>query len=218
MQTKKTCEYCKNIFEYDDKKRKYARFCSRKCREKLLRKEQLEGYRKYLENETDEQKLEWLKEHYEKFVIRNENCCWGWSGSLDNGYGQLNHRGKIIKAHRASWIIHNGKIPDGLFILHHCDNPVCSNPKHLFIGNNSDNVNDMIRKGRRIKGDCANKLNAETVKTIKKLIALGVPSTKLAKQFHVHRSTIERIKHGKFWKDLKLENQSITRFRHSILV
>lgn len=52
-------------------------------------------------------------------------------------------------SHEYSWQIHNGPIPDGLWVLHHCDNPVCVNPAHLFVGSNLDNVRDSISKGRR---------------------------------------------------------------------
>jgi hypothetical protein len=80
------------------------------------------------------------------------DACWLWTGTPDvNGYGKLwwfDHTNKGKFAHRISWELHNGPIPDGLFVLHSCDNPPCVNPKHLFLGTQLDNMRDMVAKGR----------------------------------------------------------------------
>ncbi len=78
-----------------------------------------------------------------------ENSCWKWKGSKLGGYGIITVGEKSISAHRASWIIHNGEFSRNLFVLHVCDNPECCNPNHLFLGNQSDNMQDMISKNRR---------------------------------------------------------------------
>lgn len=79
--------------------------------------------------------------------------CWPWvGGSLNEGYGCIrlgSSHGRIVLAHRAAWAIANGPIPDGLFVLHHCDNPPCCNPAHLFLGTHQDNMDDMVAKGRQ---------------------------------------------------------------------
>lgn len=85
--------------------------------------------------------------------VKKTKSCWVWTGyCAPNGYGKINlcdTRQKVVAAHRLSWEWANGKdIPNGLYILHSCDNPPCVNPKHLFLGTQQDNVKDRERKGR----------------------------------------------------------------------
>lgn len=83
--------------------------------------------------------------------------CWNWIGSKRNGYGRLIIGSRTlgtrrsVSAHRYSFEIFKGAIPNELFVCHHCDNPSCVNPDHLFVGTRQDNVDDRERKGRNIK-------------------------------------------------------------------
>jgi hypothetical protein len=84
--------------------------------------------------------------------VKKTDNCWEWQACKnEHGYGILNigKRGLgKIRAHRLSFIIHKGEIPESLLVCHRCDNPTCVNPEHLFLGTQKDNTQDMIKKGR----------------------------------------------------------------------
>ncbi len=83
-------------------------------------------------------------------VVKTDSC-WKWTGCKKDGYGRINRGARGLGsdyAHRVSWLMHNGAIPEGLCVLHRCDNPECTNPGHLFLGTKKDNSRDMISKKR----------------------------------------------------------------------
>jgi hypothetical protein len=132
--------------------------------------------------------------------------CWPWTGSLNSGYGQFrNQAGEIELAHRASWRMFVGPIPDGMHMLHRCDNPPCVNPAHLFLGSQNDNVQDMWAKKRANPGTSRGekhgmaKLTAEIVKEIRKSSDMG---TVLALRYGVSHSTITDIRHRRIWNHI----------------
>ncbi len=138
--------------------------------------------------------------------------CWIWKGNRSaEGYGQFSHKGTYhcALAHRVSFSIHIGAIPDGLYVCHTCDNPICVNPRHLFLGTHSDNMTDMKLKGRAAiaKGEAhrAHVLTEGQVLEIKALLEQGrrgLPR-ELAARYGVSRATIEGIKNGRTWRHLQ---------------
>jgi len=90
----------------------------------------------------------------EKYVPEPMSGCWIWIGSTNAyGYGDIRYKQKPYKAHRASWMIHKGDIPNGMIVCHKCDVPACVNPNHLFLGTHMDNTKDKIAKGRMRVGN-----------------------------------------------------------------
>ena len=87
-------------------------------------------------------------------INKSEDGCWLWTaGGRGTGYGAIKYNGKIVDAHRVSWILHFGEIPEGMFICHKCDVRKCVNPDHLFIGTHKDNMQDCIKKGRFVRSE-----------------------------------------------------------------
>lgn len=135
--------------------------------------------------------------------------CWEWTASIrKDGYGQFTLNSKNCLAHRASWIIYNGVIPNKLFVLHKCDNPKCVNPAHLFLGTNQDNVDDRERKGRnnapRGEKHRDNILTELQVMDIRKKYSEGgITYRELAEQYCMAESTIGNIIKYRKWSWLK---------------
>ena len=99
---------------------------------------------------TDPPSLRPVSERFWARIVEQPNGCREWTGGASSaGYGQLWFEGKLVYAHRLAWILVNGPIPEGLFVCHKCDNPPCCNVEgHLFLGTATDNMRDMIAKGR----------------------------------------------------------------------
>lgn len=85
--------------------------------------------------------------------VEKSDGCWEWNASIFKltGYGQFALEStRPINAHRMAWILEHGDIPDGMNVCHHCDNRLCVNPAHLFLGSQQDNMIDMTEKGRHV--------------------------------------------------------------------
>ena len=130
--------------------------------------------------------------------------CWIWTAAkMRHGYGMI--AVKWIKrraegAHRASWVMANGPIPNKLHVLHKCDNRPCVNPSHLFLGTKKDNMIDAVKKGRVHLGELhgMTKLTWKDVNVIRSLSAF-FPQSKIARQFSSSQSTVSNILSRKTW-------------------
>lgn len=97
----------------------------------------------------------------ERFIAKVEktDTCWNWTGAIrGKGYGAFKYNERVLDAHRVSYMIHIGPIPEGLLVCHTCDNRKCVNPAHLFLGTYTDNMQDCIKKGRFCKTNNKDKM------------------------------------------------------------
>lgn len=159
------------------------------------------------------QKITDYKKHLLSKIIKLPNECWEWQGALQGkGYGFTIYKGKTMTAHRASYIVFKQEIPDRLQICHHCDNKKCINPKHLFLGTGSDNMQDAMTKGRMknvfSKGHKSTRrfLSETKVKSIKKSL-LQYPAISLkdiAKKHKISYDNLRSIRRGSAYKNVKI--------------
>jgi hypothetical protein len=146
---------------------------------------------------------------YERFWAKVDKSadCWLWTGALTKGYGQLTHEKRHLYAHRFSWEIHNGHVPDGAVVCHRCDTPTCVRPDHLFLGTTRDNVMDCLDKGRAnrrgLRGaeNPAVKAKAIDARAVVFLFNAGWRVRELAPLFSVSKSTISIIVRGQHWSN-----------------
>ena len=131
--------------------------------------------------------------------------CWPWKASVRGaGYGRIKSNGITFLAHRVSYEIHIGPIPDGMLVCHHCDNPRCVNPKHLFIGTQKDNLADRGAKGRfhPVNGE-SNGMSKLTEHQVLAILKDGRPQKTIAAEHGITRPMVSQIKRGHSWKHLK---------------
>lgn len=209
---KKACAYCSKEFEIWPSLDKKRFCCSRKCFDNKRRgnptKQNI-----YLFG-TEEQKWERLILMFNKHVIKKDGC-WEWNGPINRrGYGKLKWNNKFMTAHRVSYMLHVGTIPEGMFVCHHCDRPECTRPSCLFIGSAQDNVDDMMRKGRGVKGrpsKIKGKLPPNTVIDkykaikIKERLLNGDSALKIAQETNISKNIVYAIKYGKTWRHVTID-------------
>lgn len=132
---------------------------------------------------------------YRYLPVRPPSQCWLWVGSkIPSGYGRMRLGHRLIYAHRHSYILHVGPIPQGSHVLHKCDTPACCNPDHLFLGtakDNSDDKRQKLRKQRKITGEQAIAIYSD-----------GRTCKAIADDFGVSRDLVEKIKNGSAWSDV----------------
>lgn len=142
-------------------------------------------------NEKDREEL--LARFEEKYTPEALTGCWLWYAGVDSyGYGQIKvpWRRSPEKAHRVSYLLFRGDIPDDLCVCHHCDTPACVNPFHLFLGTKRDNSIDCARKGRRHN-------QRITVETAREIYRARGTLSEIAERWGIHPSTISEIQTGR---------------------
>jgi hypothetical protein len=146
---------------------------------------------------------------WSKVDKKSDDECWEWTASkTKDGYGYFHPHGtETVLAHRQSYEMFVGKIPKGMYVCHHCDNPPCVNPNHLFLGNQLDNMRDMLNKGRKTRKQGIQhpkaKLTENDVLFIRETRINKTHSQKeLATMFNVAVITIDRVSNRRNWKHL----------------
>jgi len=134
------------------------------------------------------------------------NGCWEVFShkKRTNGYVGVERDGVPKDVHRIAWERHFGMVPEGICVLHRCDNPPCWNPEHLFLGTKGDNNTDRAAKGRSARGEkhCRAKLTWERVREIRKMARAGLlTQCEIAQDYGVTKQAIWAIVHEKTWKE-----------------
>jgi len=143
------------------------------------------------------------KERFFSFLEVSENC-WMWKGGVNSrGYGVFWAKGKSWRAHRVSYEIHEGEIPEGLIVRHKCDTPLCCNPKHLELGTHQDNAQDRMVRNRGASGSRNGSafLTEKDVAEIRDLANCGLfTQATIGFKYGVKQAIVSKIKLRQNWK------------------
>ena len=148
---------------------------------------------------------------FKRRLVAKESGCLVWTGAKKpTGYGNLTIGKEWKSAHRVAWEINNGQIPDGLVVMHVCDNPSCCNPLHLVLGTMRQNMHDMIKKERhgffknRAVGERngKSKLAISDVKKIRKRLNNGETQSSIACDYGVSQTVISSIARKRTWRHI----------------
>jgi hypothetical protein len=174
-----TCEHCGAEVLRPGTKRSRARYCSLACK---------------AAGQSTNARLRFRR----KVHVRGADECWPWLGGRSGGrYGKFSLAPKVsIGAHVFAWEHWRGHVPVGMEVCHTCDNPICCNPCHLFLGTSDDNSKDMVKKGRQAAGVSHGraKLTTEQIREVR--LNRHIRTRAYADAFGVSMSTIQRVRSG----------------------
>jgi hypothetical protein len=147
---------------------------------------------------------------WKKVAISEPLFCWEWTAYRGpnvpgRNYGKVGVDGAVRFAHRVAWVLTHGPVPDGMDVLHRCDNPPCCNPAHLFLGTHLDNMRDRSAKGRRVstigESNPKARLNADDVLKIRARWRAGErPAESIAADYPVTKENVYAIVFYRSWK------------------
>lgn len=182
----KNCAHCCNVFARDKRNTwaywEKAKFCSRECNAAAW-------------SITAAKRRPSIEDKFAEYVIRSDEGCWPWSGPKDkDGYGVFFYEGKQYRAPPFALKLDGRPVPKGMMACHHCDNPICIRPTHLYPGTSKQNIADMMSRGR---GNHGKKLTWDQVIEIRKL---DDKHETIAAIYGVSRSNISLIKERKTWR------------------
>jgi len=144
----------------------------------------------------------YIQRFHDTYTVETSGC-WNWQGQIStSGYGRYRYPGGSY-AHRFSYTVHIGKIPDGMYVCHSCDNPVCVNPEHLWIGTHNDNMADKKIKNRQ--NHPHGELNSSAVLTetdVHFIRAARESAGSLAKRYGVSKHAIWHVKSRRTWQHI----------------
>jgi hypothetical protein len=146
----------------------------------------------------------WERRLFNGAKIDPASLCWNWQRAKNNdGYGSIHIGGRTHLAHRKSYELYRGEIPDSALVCHACDNPCCINPSHLFLGSQTDNMRDMAAKNRggRVYGIRHPRAKL-TEKQIASIRSDGRSGYVIACEYGISKSNVYAIKAGQTWKHI----------------
>jgi hypothetical protein len=211
--TNVACENCGKMFLIK-KNYETRRFCNKKCFYEWNSKNMkaFNESRFQWKRATEEEILERRKINFESKVIKKDGC-WDWVGVVDkDGYGLFPsgyHR--TMRANRFSFLMHYGDLPKNILVCHHCDNPRCTNPEHLFLGTAKINSMDAKNKKRTTLGskNAQTKLTENDVLEIRRLLTTYIQSKEICLKYDISSTTLNNIKTGKSWKHIPVNSNLI---------
>lgn len=150
-----------------------------------------------------------IKEKLKAYSEVSPSGCWEWKRSRNNmGYGRVSIGRNMYLAHRVSYSVFVGEIPDGFVVRHRCDNPSCCNPDHLEVGTMRDNQQDCLRRGRRSDLGSGSPNAKLTEEQLEEILKDTRSQQKIADSYGVSQTLISLIKRGKVWQHVMQQEVS----------